>query len=418
MADDAALEETGVSVEDALGGDGVSGDAVDVGADGGRHRDGGEDVHAGPGPAPGSEPSSTGPPADGSGTGAGSREGPGAADDGGRQGSDGAPPEAGFGAGRTGGEGEEEVLDLRDALAAVKESVGEQARDTREVESERTREAARAQVRRLVGVDRNVEFAAESVQHVMGLTRDGEPVNLELEKELLGELKAAGIDLEEVKLRYETLSQEDRREFTTFEVQQTFLRALDRVEQVADQVSVRLGHRIRMFEGQGKDHLKLVAALRLVVGTEQKKVKELVSGVRERLEAEKAALEALLERVGSEREQLRELLEENPRNIAKDAKKKLDEQVQGLQQGFDEVGGYLKSCENRAREITERLGSAGAAATAVEQEASRVVSELQRVAGSGFAVRRLALLGGVIGSAVGGFFAFVVLLLLWAVTSG
>ena len=46
------------------------------------------------------------------------------------------------------------------------------------------------------------------------------------------------------------------------------------------------------------------------------------------------------------------------------------------------------------------------------------MSELQRVANSGLAVRRLALLGGVVGSAVGGFFAFVVLLLLWAVTSG
>jgi hypothetical protein len=314
--------------------------------------------------------------------------------------------------------GGDDVLDLRDALAVVRDSAGEQARAGRDAESGRTAEAVRNEVRKLVGVDRNVEFAAESVQHVMGLTRDGEPVNLELEQELLGELRAVGIDLDAVKLRYETLSAEDRREFTTFEVQQAFLTALARVEEVADKVSVRLGHRIRMFEAQGKDQLKLVSGLRVLVEAEKEGIEKMVSGFGERLEAEKATLEALIAGVNGEREQLRELLEENPQQIARAAKKKLDDQVQGLQQGFEDVGGHLKSCETRAHEITERLGSAGAAATAVEQEASRVMSELQRVASSGFAVRRLALLGGAIGSAVGGFFAFVVLLLLWAVTSG
>ena len=303
-------------------------------------------------------------------------------------------------------------------IETLKASVGGQAKDNRDAASGKAASAVRKEVRRILGLDGKPDFEAESVQHVMGLTRDGEAVNLELEQELMAELAAVGIDLDAVKLRYETLLEEDRRQLTTFAVQRAFVSALGRVEEVADKVSERLGLRIQMFEAQGKDQLKLVSALRELVEAEKKKVEQMVAGVRARLEAEKADLEKLVERVGGEREQLRELLEENPANVAGEARKKLDDQVQALEKAFGDVGGHLKSCETRANEITERLGSAGAAATAVEQEAARVMSELQRVASAGFAVRRLALLGGVVGSAVGGFFAFVVLLLLWAVTGG
>ena len=313
---------------------------------------------------------------------------------------------------------EEQLVVRNEDIDVVKNAVAGQAEDNRDAASDKTVSDVRKEVRRILGLDKKPDFEAESLQHVMGLTRDGEPVNLELEQELLAEIAAVGLDLEAVKLRYATLVEEDRRRLTTFEVQQAFVSALDRVEDVANKVSERLGLRIQMFEAHAKDQLKLVSALRELVDAEKRKVEEMAAGVRQRVEAEKTDLERLIERVAGEREQLRELLEENPANVAGEARKKLNEQVQALEKAFGDVGGHLKSCETRAHEITDRLSSAGAAATAVEQEAARVMSELQRVASAGFAVRRLALLGGVIGSAVGGFFAFVVLLLLWAVTGG
>ena len=303
-------------------------------------------------------------------------------------------------------------------IDVVKNAVAGQAEDNRDAASGKTVSDVRKEVRRILGLDKKPDFEAESLQHVMGLTRDGEPVNLELEQELLAEIAAVGLDLEAVKLRYATLVEEDRRRLTTFEVQQAFVSALDRVEDVANKVSERLGLRIQMFEAHAKDQLKLVSALRELVDAEKRKVEEMAAGVRQRVEAEKTDLEQLVKGVAAEREQLRELLEQNPANIAGEARRKLNDQVQALEKAFGDVGGHLKSCETRAHEITDRLSSAGAAATAVEQEAARVMSELQRVASAGFAVRRLALLGGVLGSAVGGFFAFVVLLLLWALTGG
>jgi len=151
-------------------------------------------------------------------------------------------------------------------IETLKASVGGQDRDNRDAASGKTASAVRKEVRRILGIDGKPDFEAESVQHVMGLTRDGEPVNLELEQELTAELAAVGIDLDAVKLRYETLVEEDRRQLTTFAVQRAFVSALDRVEEVATKVSERLGLRIQMFEAQGKDQLKLVSALRERVG--------------------------------------------------------------------------------------------------------------------------------------------------------
>ena len=276
----------------------------------------------------------------------------------------------------------------------------------------------RKEVRRVLGLDKKPDFEAESLQHVMGLTRDGEPVNLELEQELLAEIAAVGLDLDAVKLRYDTLVAEDRRRLTTFEVQQAFVSALDRVEEVANKVSERLGLRIQMFEAHAKDQLRLISSLRELVEAEKEKVEQMAAGIRERVAAEKADLEKLIDGLLADRQQLRDVLEQNPENIAGAARKKLNTQVGELEKAFGGLKGHLKSVETGVHEVVDRLGSAGASATAVEQEAARVMSELQRVASAGFAVRRLALLGGVIGSAAGGFFAFVVLLLLWAVTAG
>ena len=396
--DGSPVPESGKSsVADALRGD--DGDADAGGDDGDEEPDGGgrpPNGRAGPGPSGPDLPSGV------SAAGSGPEVPPsGSGDSGG-----GVPP------------AEEQLVVRNEDIDVVKNAVAGQAEDNRDAASGKTVSDVRKEVRRILGLDKKPDFEAESLQHVMGLTRDGEPVNLELEQELLAEIAAVGLDLEAVKLRYATLVEEDRRRLTTFEVQQAFVSALDRVEDVANKVSERLGLRIQMFEAHAKDQLKLVSALRELVDAEKRKVEEMAAGVRQRVEAEKADLEQLVNGVAAEREQLRDVLEQNPASIAGEARKKLNDQVQALEKAFGDLGGHLKSCENRANEITDRLSSAGAAATAVEQEAARVMSELQRVASAGFAVRRLALLGGVLGSAVGGFFAFVVLLLLWAVTGG
>ena len=271
-----------------------------------------------------------------------------------------------------------------------------QAADIREDASEKAAEIVRTEVHRILGLDGKPDFEAESVSHVMGLARDGERVDPELEKELRAELDALGVSLDGVKLRYESMSKEDRRQLTTFEVQQAFLRVVERVDKLATQASVSLGHRIRMFDGEARDQLKLVAGLRVLLETEQGKVEDLVVGFRKKMQEEAEGFEAVVDR----------------------KKKELTGKVQALQAAFDGIGPHLKSCEDRAQRIKDQVDSVGLTVTQAEQEAQRVISELQRVANSGLAVRRLALLGGVAGSAVGGFFAFVVLLLLWAVTAG
>ena len=371
------------SVADAMRGDVEDGDGGafhdeegDDG-DGAQARDvaGGPDADSGESPAavqPAREPASDGPSGDGAGT------------DGDElavrnPGSQAAPPEP-------------NPENLRKIRAVSKR----QAEDIREDASEKAAEVVRTEVRRILGLDGKPDFEAESVSHVMGLARDGERVDPELEQELRAELDALGVNLDGVKLRYESMSKDDRRQLTTFEVQQAFLRVVERVDRLATQASVSLGHRIRMFDGEARDQLKLVAGLRVLLETEQGKVEELVVGFRERMQEETEGFEKVVDQ----------------------KKKALTEKVQGLQAAFGDVGGHLKSCEDRAQRITEQLGSVGSAATHAEQEALRVMSELQRVANSGLAVRRLALLGGALGSAVGGFFAFVVLLLLWAVTAG
>lgn len=271
-----------------------------------------------------------------------------------------------------------------------------QAEDTREDASEKAAEVVRTEVRRILGLDGKPDFAAESVSHVMGLARDGERVDPELEKELRAELDALGVNLDGVKLRYDSMSKEDRRQLTTFEVQQAFLRVVERVDKLATRASVSLGHRIKMFERESQDYLKLFAGLRVLLEEHQDQVRKLVVDFRDKMTEETERFEA----------------------VAAEKQNALKEKVTGFQTAFGAVDGHLKSCENRARVLDEQVASVGSTVSQTQQEAQRVMSDLQRVANSGLAVRRLALLGGVVGSAVGGFFAFVVLLLLWAVTAG
>lgn len=262
--------------------------------------------------------------------------------------------------------------------------------------SEKAAEKVRKEVRRILGLDGKPDFEAESLSHVMGLARDGERVNPELEKELRGELVSLGVNLDGVKLRYESMSKEDRRQLTTFEVQQAFLSVVERVDKLATQASVSLGHRIGIFEREAKDYRKLFAGLRVLLEAHKEQFEELVLGFRKKIEEETEGFE----------------------QFVSDEKQTLTDKLKSFQTVFEGLDGHLKSCENRARVLDDKVDSLGSTLTQAEQEGQRMISDLQRVAGSGFAVRRLALLGGVIGSAAGGFFAFIVMLLLWAATSG
>ncbi len=268
--------------------------------------------------------------------------------------------------------------------------------------------------------DEGVE--AESVQHLIGMTPDGEPVNPELEKELRTELESAGVSLKAVDLRYESLSKAERREFSTFEVQQAFLRTIDTVRDYVAKASTRLTHRMRAFDDQAAAQLKVTAGIRLLVETQQAEVEALVGGFKAKLEEQIAGIDALLnqarEMAETEREKIRGLLDVEPKRLAAEAHKELKAKLGEVQGQVDGFGGHLKSYGVQVREVNDQVRSAGAGVSAIGQEASQVIRDLRQVAESGFAVKRLALLGGVIGSAVGGFFAFVVMLLLWAATGG
>ncbi len=282
------------------------------------------------------------------------------------------------------------------AIRVIRENAKRQAENDRENASRKAAEVVRVEVRRVLGLDHRPTFEAESVSHVIGLVRDGEPVDPELEKELRAELDGLGIDLAGVHLRYETMSEDDRRALTTFEVQQEFLRVVERVDNLATQASVSLGHRIRMFNAQAQDQLKLVAGLTVLIETQQKQVEDVIAGFRQKMQKETESFE----------------------DLVRAEKTKLTGKVQEVLGSFGQVFAEAQSCQKVSVSISEKLESAGQVSESLKDEASRVMSELNRVAGEGIAVRRLALLGGVIGSAAGGFFAFVVLLLLWAVTSG
>ena len=268
--------------------------------------------------------------------------------------------------------------------------------------------------------DEGVE--AESVQHLIGMTPDGEPVNSELEKELRTELESAGVSLKAVDLRYESLSKAERREFSTFEVQQAFLRTIDTVRDYVAKASTRLGYRMRAFDDQAAAQLKVIVGIRLLVETQQAEVEALVGGFKAKLEEQIAGIDALLnqarEMAETEREKIRGLLDVEPKRLAVEAHKELKAKLGEVQGQVDGFGGHLKSYGVQVREVNDQVRSAGAGVSAIGQEASQVIRDLRQVAESGFAVKRLALLGGVIGSAVGGFFAFVVMLLLWAATGG
>lgn len=309
--------------------------------------------------------------------------------------------------------------DLKGAARAQDEA-GKQA------ESDRVVESTGAHVRRLLGTERqSPDFVAESLQHVMGLTREGERVNPELEQELVAELDALGVNLDAVHLRYETLTKEDRRQLTTFQVQHAFLRVVERVDQLASQASVSLGHRIRMFDAEARDQLKLVAGLRVLLETEQTKVEELVVACRGHIKQETEALQVVVRDESKKVEELvvacRDRIQQETEAlqvVVRDERKSITDKVKELDSVFSGLGDHVKSLEQRIQKVDVALNTAGSSAEAVEKQSARVMNELQRADGSGRTVWRLALLGGVIGSAVGGFFAFVVMLLLWAATSG
>ena len=303
------------------------------------------------------------------------------------------------------------------------------------------------------GLVRRVEagFAAESLQHVMGLTRDGDAVDPELEKELRSELAAAGVSVDAVNLRYETLSQDERREFTTFEVQQAFLRTLDHIADLTAKASSRLGHRLRTFDGQAKEQLRVVAGIRVLIEREQGAVESLLAGYRERVAAQLADGDRLLARArenvdaqgeqaagvvkqgvdgvesvlaevrklaDGERQQVQDLFDHRPEKLAREAGAALEDYIRKVRGGLDEFGGHLRSFENRVQEMSSRAENVGSVVTEVRDEAGQVTAALRQIAGSGLAVKRLALVGSLIGAGLGGFFALVFMLLLWALTAG
>lgn len=307
-------------------------------------------------------------------------------------------------------------------------------------------DAVRALVRRV-----EAGFAAESLQHVMGLTRDGDAVDPELEKELRSELAAAGVSVDAVNLRYETLSQEERREFTTFEVQQAFLRTLDHIADLTAKASSRLGHRLRTFDGQTKEQLRVVAGIRVLVEHEQGVVESLLAGFRERIAAQLADGDRLLARAREaidaqgeqaagvvkqgvdgvesvlaevrklaedERQKVQVLFDQRPEKLAREAGETLDDYIGKVRGALDDFGGHLRSFENRVQQMSSRAENVGSVVTHVHDEAEQVIAALRQIAGSGLAVKRLALVGSLIGAGLGGFFALVFMLLLWALTAG
>ena len=104
-----------------------------------------------------------------------------------------------------------------------------------------------------------------SLQTAMGITGVGDRIDWELEAELLSELAEAGVDLTNVRARYDVLSAEDRRSYRVFQLQQGFRATLDRLQELTLRAGTRVEHtfgeRLQVFE----QVLRRVAAAQLLL---------------------------------------------------------------------------------------------------------------------------------------------------------
>ena len=203
-------------------------------------------------------------------------------------------------------------------------------------------------VSRSAGVD-------ESLQHALGLTRDGQRVDWALEGELLAELEAAGLRLSDVRLRYEELSADERRSYKLFQVQQAFRVVIDKVEDLVRRASTRA-------EYSFGEHVKLTDALL------------------ERFAALQLLTEGLKERFGTLRDDLE-------------------------RRGSD-VEARLGVVDRRAAGLDAAVERAHERAAALHQEVLATGEDLGLTAGE---LRRASFVGAVGGALFGGFVASVVL---------
>ncbi len=203
------------------------------------------------------------------------------------------------------------------------------------------------------------ELHAESLGHALGYRQPGEPVELDLEQELLSELEAAGVSLKELTLRYEQLDEVERRQFRLFEVQRSFRRTLDNIGELAAVAAAKARFQAERSDRLTRALFQDVAALRAYVEQAEK------------------PLEAFVAR--------------------------LDQRVKYVDNLVDTVRAKLEAVDQTAYDVQQR-------SEWMKDEVYRAAGTLR---GAGGAVRRLALVGGLAGALVGGFLAFVVGLALW-----
>ncbi len=227
---------------------------------------------------------------------------------------------------------------------------------------------------------RNPErYVAKSMAHALGYLRPDQPPDADLEAQLIEELRSAGVDLERVRVAYETLPKNVQAEFRLMELQVALRHTLENIEELTRAAHGRVRGQFVTTDKVRLDLLKQAQAVFLYFESAEDRVGRVLDRLAERGEAEEKRLAAIVDEVVGQA-------------------KSVDGTYSALKIKFDRLDQVVYDLQERSSAMREEIRAAGA-----------------DIRGAGPSVQRLALGGGFLGALAGGFIGLVAMLSLWLV---
>ncbi len=222
-------------------------------------------------------------------------------------------------------------------------------------------------------------YVAESLAHAFGYLQPDQPPDADLEAQLIEELRNAGVDLERVRVAYETLPKNVQAEFRLIELQVALRHTLENIEELTRAAHGRVRAQLETTDKVRLDLLKQAQAVFLY------------------FESAEVRVGGVLDRIGEQGEAAEKRLEDIVDKVAGHAKS-VDELYSALKVKFDRLDQVVYDLQERSSAMREEIRAAGA-----------------DIRGAGPSVQRLALGGGFLGALAGGFIGLVAMLSLWLV---
>ena len=264
----------------------------------------------------------------------------------------------------------------------------------------------------------------EGLQHILGYTKPGEPINLDLEQSILQELESAGVSVEKYVARLTAQVKTDQRYTTAFELSVTFHHALQDWRSSTRTTAVALNRIIEKTQAQAEGVLRASLHISNMVASLHDRIGSLDSVV----QAQHAKFDKELdEQVTSAKRKLGDAVTKIE-TLDKSVAARLDAHVEAATTRADVV--YSK-CESGVTKLTESLETAVKTVANletslhsaekrihdVESRSSSIARDLQQMDRSFDETLKTfklpivlpAAVGGLVGGGVGAF----LLLLLW-----